>query len=164
VGGTKQVHTANNEPTYTDKSKCDAETGYGVKQKRGCHGNKCGAEQSNERCAGKCSQRDVDRVQSAQQQRCLFFDTVTCAVKKSDNSLASDFAKKSCMRSCARIIRLTEPWPTRSTRSSATRARQRRLTERTHLVRESMDPWLPLCNLFPDCFKTLPALFRCRPS
>jgi hypothetical protein len=65
MGGTKQIHTGHDEPAYTDKSKRDAETCYGSKRKRAGHGNKFGAEQSNERRAGKCSQRDVDRVQSA---------------------------------------------------------------------------------------------------
>ena len=64
VGGTKQICTADDEPTYTDKSKRYAETCYGTKRKRAGHGYKSGAEQSNERCAGKCSQRNqcADRL------------------------------------------------------------------------------------------------------
>jgi hypothetical protein len=65
MGGTKQIHTGNDEPTYTDKSKRDAETCYGSKRKCAGDGNKFGAEQGNERGAGKCGQRDLNRVQSA---------------------------------------------------------------------------------------------------
>jgi len=62
MSGTKQIQTGDNEPTYTDKSKRDAETCYGMKQKHAGDGHKSGAEQSNECRAGKCSQRDVDGV------------------------------------------------------------------------------------------------------
>ena len=30
--------------------------------------------------------------------------------------------------------------------------------ERSDFVTDLMDPWLPLCNLSPFCFKTLPTI------
>ena len=47
-----------------------------MKPKRSGHRDKPGAEQSNECGTGKCSQRDVNRVQSPEQQRRLFFDAL----------------------------------------------------------------------------------------
>ena len=82
MGGTKQIHAADNQPTYPDKSKRNAETRYGMKQEHSGHGDKSGTEQSNECGAGKGSQRDVNRVQSPEQQRRLFFDTLNLCGKE----------------------------------------------------------------------------------
>ena len=62
-----KIHAADDEPTYTDKSKSDAETCCGVKQRRSSHGDKSCAEERNECCAGKRGQGYVNGVQGAEQ-------------------------------------------------------------------------------------------------